>query len=375
LALNRLKQIGYTVLSLCLVGVISCEEDTSRPDPPPPPPALALELYRIGADPTHRLVDNEVYDIVVDGQGNVWFATDNGVDVADGVNPVVHYDDFNGIPNRKIRTIGYFNNKIFVGTWGGGVAIFRDPDWEALPILDEDNNQPGVAAGKVADLAQDALNTTMIWCGTVGGLTRYEDNDARPMRQRFTPFTNLLEDNPNEDDPETLTKWRNISSVLSRVDPVRGREVWVSRVVDGIVVLRPSLGQRRFTFRTTTSAIPSNNVNKVVWDPTAGVFRSAHPASGIASVDVGKALWTNTTRVDGLESDLALSLGVRSNGDIWVGTQTGVSKITAAGEITNYTAGSGLPDARVRTVYVDPMDRVWLGFVGAGAGLVEETIP
>ena len=69
-------------------------------------------------------------------------------------------------------------------------------------------------------------------------------------------------------------------------------------------------------------------------------------------------------------SDLASSVASRTNGDIWLGSQSGVSRLSVTRKVTNFTRGSGLPDERIRSVYIDPQERVWLAFVGAGAGRV-----
>lgn len=364
-----MKRIGYAVLVLGMVASAqSCEDSATRPDPPDPPPQLKLEIFEETADPTPRtLPDNDVYDIKVGPSGNLWIATDQGVARIDAnrASNAVYYDDFNGIPNRKTRSLLVFRSNVYVGTWGGGVAIFNGTDWDPLPIRTGSANN-GVIDGQITCMAPDVVNPMFMWIGTVAGMTRYEDNTSKPMNNRFTQFSNRLDDRPNN----LLPQWRDITSMFVRQDPVRGKELWVSRRTDGIIVVRFP-GETRY--RPGNSAIPSALCNGVVYDAVSDKFWSVFSDKGIASIDIPNSLWRNYTREDGLENDLGSSIAVRSNGDMWIGTQGGVSLRKADGTIVNFVKGSGLPDARVRKVYVHAATgNVYLGFVEGGAALIQD---
>jgi ligand-binding sensor domain-containing protein len=62
-------------------------------------------------------------------------------------------------------------------------------------------------------------------------------------------------------------------------------------------------------------------------------------------------------------------LAVDQNGTVWVGTQKGVCRKSGSSFIS-YINGSGIPEERVRKVYIDGQNRVWLGFIGGGAARV-----
>lgn len=362
--MDSFKQIGYAALVLvAIAGAPGCEESATKPDAPAAPPQLNLETFSTTSGNTRRLGDDDVFDIVVGGAGNVWIATDQGVTRIgpQRMIPAVTYDDFQGIPNRKTRVLINFRNKIFVGTWGGGVAVFNGTTWDPLPVFGTTN---GVIDGQITAMAPDVVNPTYMWIGTVAGLSRYEDNTSKPMVDRFSQYSSRLDDTTTN----RLPKWRDVTSLFVRNDPIRGKELWVSRRTDGIIAMRFP-GQT--IYRPTNSAIPSANCNQVIYDDVSGMFWSVFDTRGIASIDVPNSLWKNYTRVDGLNSDLGWSIAVRSNGDIWIGTQTGVTRRKADGTLTNFVAGSGLPEARVRKVYVNAAtDNVWLGFVEGGAARV-----
>jgi ligand-binding sensor domain-containing protein len=359
--LRLLKHFGYAAVALVIVGSVNgCEEDTTRPPAPPPPPPISLELYNTSQGETRRLINDDVYDIIVDGQNRVWIATDEGVSMMDGTNPAVFYDDFNKIPNRKCRALAEMNGRIFVGTWGGGGAYFDeavdDSLWTPIPVAGQGQNF-GLVDGQITSMASD-YNDLHVWFATVNGLSRYTDNPTLPMNQRFGNFSGRL------------AGQRLLTSIMVYSHPQKGREVWIAKQDAGLQVLRFNAGQADQVFRTSNSAIPSEHCADVDVDPLTNMPWSGYSDRGVAMTDVDNRLWTNLTRVDGYHSDLVSSVAVRSNGDVWTGTQTGVSRRKPDGTITNFLVGSGLPTSRVRTVYVDDNDNVWIGFISGGAARV-----
>ncbi|MFQ5512487.1 MAG: two-component regulator propeller domain-containing protein [Candidatus Krumholzibacteriia bacterium] len=357
-----MKRINYVALVMLLLWVSGCGE-TDRPPAPPPPPQIGIERFNAGSpNASFRLPDNEVFDILVDSQGRTWFSTEAGIAMRDGTQPIVNFDDFNGIPNRKCRGIAELNGKIWVGTWGGGVAWWDgNVTWTALPV-----GVTRVVDGQVFDLAAD---DSSLWIATVAGLSQYVDDDTRPMADRFHQHTDRLGGRAGDN---------VITSVAVNSDST---EVWVSKLPTvsdpggGITILEvpdpdPGLPGGEIQVRTDNTAIPDKRVSEVVLNPATGIIWASFPDAGLASVDPANSVWTHFTTVEGFFSDLAQSVALRSNGEVWVGTLKGVSRMTPAGTITNFIGGSGMPAERIRRVYVDGMDRVWLSFVGAGAGRV-----
>lgn len=129
----------------------------------------------------------------------------------------------------------------------------------------------------------------------------------------------------------------------------------------------------RFTYITeVTSAFPNPNVNDVYYDETNDLFYIAFSTKGLAVLDVPAARWTFMTTDQGLPSNLVYSI-VEIDGEIWVGTQNGLARQKSDGSFQGYDRGGGLPGDRVRRVYSDRPDRLWLGFVESGAAWVRPT--
>ena len=346
-------------MATTIVWAYGCDEDPERPPAPPPPPQLTLERYTSGSAAAFRLPDDDVYDIFVDSQNRLWMSTQSGIFMKDLNNPSVRdtFDDFDGIPNRQCRGITELNGTIFVGTWGGGVAYYDGTlPWVALPVGDG-----RVVSGRVFELAAD---DSSVWIGTVAGLTQYIHDLNRAEPQRYIARNAWL----GGDDAQ-----RRIQSVVVQ-NTSRGPEIWCGEGL-GITVLRVGTVNDTVSvfYRSGNSGIPGNPVNEIAYDPGRDLFWSAYETVGFASVDVDAAAWTHLTTVSGLGSDLGSSVAVRwPKGDIWFGTQAGLTKRCNTGKMVVYPRGSGLPDERVRKVYIDAQQRVWVSFTGSGAARITD---
>ena len=79
------------------------------------------------------------------------------------------------------------------------------------------------------------------------------------------------------------------------------------------------------------------------------------------------------TKNDGLPSNMILDLDVDSNGNLWIATANGLSKLSESG-FNNYSRRDGLPSKLVTSVHVDDKDdsRVWIGSERSGLTRFDE---
>ena len=152
-----------------------------------------------------ELINEWVYGIAVDSKGVIWFGTEGGVSRFDGSNWTSwnHEDGMGGDnpdalafsrntglgtrsrhdlgimasgkptynPNYVFSVLADQQDAIWAGTWGGGVARFKDGKWSNLMEKD------GLAGNIVYSLAQD--NKGVYWFGTNRGLSRYDGSEWR----------------------------------------------------------------------------------------------------------------------------------------------------------------------------------------------------
>lgn len=105
-------------------------------------------------------------DLLEDRQGRLWMATESsGVYCLNGTNLTAYSTD-HGLPSRYIRCVTEDENgEIWAGDWRGGIARFRDPDWE--PVREPSGFQDSVRSLVALDGA--------LWIGTdAGGLLRFK---------------------------------------------------------------------------------------------------------------------------------------------------------------------------------------------------------
>jgi len=341
------------VIAAAVSGVLSvgCEEVTPPPKPTPPPPA-GFELYSLAGDDQHRLKSNDVYHVFVDSSDRIWFSTDQGVSMRDGNADMVNFDDFDGIPNRFCRSIGELNGRIYVGTWGGGAAVYDDTTWTPLPV--DFSGDAGLVDLRVQSVISDG---TSMWFGTINGLSRYLDGPGLTDDQRWSNHTNKMGSS------------RVISQLTFQAGTTRGDELWVSTKDGGITVIRNG-GTSWTRYTAGTTGLRENDVTGTAYSPTNDVFWVSAATTGASTVDVDAATWSYLSTTDGLASNLAMGVAVRDmNGteEMWLATQTGLSLVQPT-KIVNYLKGSNLPSERLRCVTADKNGQIWACFIEEGVG-------
>jgi ligand-binding sensor domain-containing protein len=366
--LKILRHFGRVVFVLTAVLVWGCEDETTVA-PPPPVPQISLQMIT-------GMSSDDAYDVFVDSHNRLWVSTEGGVyqfkspegpfNVAD-TSKVRWFTDRDGLPNLRCRGVNEFNGEVYVATWGGGLGVYGGvTPWLTIPPVND------LLAGRVFELAPD---DTSMWLATVEGVVQYVDNGAASIEDRLIPRTGAFGSG-------------KFSSIVV-LTGVGGRpdsgQVWVSEETGDFFGI-PIPGGIRFLglpgpwsqyFEPGTSAIPSSNCAEVAYDPVADLVWSAHPANGVATVDLLAKTWRTYTVGSGLVSNLAVSVAINHLGlkwpvgTVWVATQEGLTRIEPDRKtMVNYASGSGLPTIRVRKVVVDRNDDVWLCFVDGGVGKV-----
>jgi len=156
-----------------------------------------------------ELINEWVYGIAIDSRGRVWFGTEGGVSMYDGKAwKSWTHDDGLGAPNsarlpastntglgtrsrHDLATMvegspSYNKNYVFsmhvdpqdrvwAGTWGGGVSRYDGKGWSNLTSAD------GLAGNIVYAIAQD--RTGAMWFGTDRGVSRYDGKQWQTLRR------------------------------------------------------------------------------------------------------------------------------------------------------------------------------------------------
>lgn len=129
-----------------------------------------------------ELVNEWVYGVSVDAKGQVWFATEGGVSMFDGA-AWKAWTQAEGVGAPRSERGNYVlavhaakDGTVWAGTWGGGVARFRDGRWSTFSAKE------GLAGDIVYAIAQEADGA--LWFGTDAGLSWYDGTTFRNLGPR-----------------------------------------------------------------------------------------------------------------------------------------------------------------------------------------------
>jgi ligand-binding sensor domain-containing protein len=192
---------------------------------------------------------------------------------------------------------------------------------------------PGSRIQAVFADREDAL-----WIGTNAGLVRWVNGTV----DRF-PVTDPLA----------------TGSILTLMEDREGN-LWVGTETGGLDILR----DQRFHTLDTRAGLSSDRITTVVED-SSGTLWAGTREDGLNALrreesNDGWRVDRSLTVKNGLASNVILSLAAAPNGDLWVGTPDGLSRIRG-NTMDTFTSADGLPDDFVRSLLIDPDGSLWIG--------------
>ncbi len=338
-----------------------------------------------GAKFTHFQVGNRnVKDMLIDGD-HVWVGTSGGV-----VRYELKTNDYRlyNVRNGSLLANGVFhvgrlsNNRISVGTYGGGWSIYdantekwktyNIPDGLADPFvydllelkngdvwvatwsganrirggtLDDrtkwdtftvENTQGGLPNDWVYGLAEGKNGE--VWIATEGGLARFKDDKWDHWTHESglgAPYEQVKEINQYMNDPAKTSSHharQKEEQGLSKVTTAYNPNYIISLEVDD---------------------------NGVVWCGTWG--------GGLASFDGEK--WVNYTTTEGLPSNFIFMLRKDDKGTVWIGTSKGLARREGNG-FKVLTMADGLFAENVFSLAVEKNGTLWVGSFGGVAKIM-----
>jgi signal transduction histidine kinase/ligand-binding sensor domain-containing protein len=214
-----------------------------------------------------------------------------------------------------------------------------------------------------------------IWIGTAGGLTRFENGYFKTFTAEQGLSRNVIQTLCARADGSVLVgtsagmqslrndqfssfelpHYVNVANITA-IAETEDRGLWFG-TLDGLVRVVGS-GSAPLTL--------SNNRVSALRVDRADTLWVATP-SGVVRV-VNGAPETLTT-VDGLTSNLILSIYEDREGSIWIGTEAGGLNLLKSKKFNTYTTRDGLPNDLVKAIYQDTQGGIWIGSNGGGLTL------
>ncbi|MCC7262556.1 MAG: T9SS type A sorting domain-containing protein [Candidatus Latescibacteria bacterium] len=313
---------------------------------------------------------NQFYEMKLLDSGELWvssvpndFSDPHGLYQFDGTHWQIH-DRSQGLPSNTLVSLETDTaDRLWVGTWGQGVVI-RDSTgtWQRLnqtnSILKGVPNDPNFVA--ISDISRDS--TGLMWLANVQiGLV---------VMDNFPPTRSQLFENP----ALSLALKHDIGQVVIAPAGIK----WISTETDGLILFDdggtpfdPADDSSLLINQVYDQRLTSDRVNALLLDRSGRLWVATN--SGLNAVRGTYSRASRTFRVEswrtyaaetGLPSSEINTIEQDDLGNIWVGTEGGLTRISSQGEVefTFTKSNSLLIDNRVKSLLFDPEKReLWIG--------------
>ncbi len=350
----------------------------------------------------HGLSSSAIYSILQDRSGFLWVGTRDGLNKYDGYSFTVYKhdptDSTSLSSNVVVTMLEDHEGILWIGTEGGGLQIYNRDKNNFSPIVDT-HGAPGSLAGTIISALYEDRSGTL-WVGAEG-LHAYNRTSKKFTRYRHDPgFDGSISDNEItailEDKSGTL--WIGTNNGLNIFEKKAGRftrfmhdpknihsisdnrigslcegdsgSVWIRTYGGGLNNLNRTSGE--FTCYRHDPGNPASLGNDKVSalcrtsDGTLWVGTYERGGLNILNQDQHKAP-TFDRYTKGIDSETALSENrIRSlyedrSGNVWIGTDNGLDKVSRTKRFTTY-----LPGKTIRSMYIDRRGFLWIGTMGNG---------
>jgi len=302
-----------------------------------------------GSDGLHR---NAVTGIAIDGEGNVWFATEDpgeskytlyglpAVSKFDGQSWTTYgtmrqaveaeYDVIHTAVNENDLWLVDREGTVWIIS-SQGVQAFDGVEWTVYEPPDTLVEQEATALSM--DTSGRVWIASRFAYGQTGGVSVFDGQEWRQYRIEDGLVSPFVSDIAGDEEGNV---WFATDYGVSRFDG----EGW--------------------TTYGTADGLPSDIVHRVAVDPQGRVWVVA---DGGASVFAGES-WRTFGTADGLSNDLVHAITFDSMGKTWFGGWGGAIDSFDGEGWTSYVTEDKLPDYSVSAITVDAQGRVWLGTSG-----------
>lgn len=294
--------------------------------------------YFLLYDESVGLINNMIWSIANDGQGNIYLGTNNGISVLENADNFVNDDD---IAVRNIDIDGITNVPVN--------AMFRDSEnslWFATAVGSlykktpkggfEKINIESVFKDIIFSIAED--NSGNIWIGTRAGVARINKNNKR--LRFFSDEDGLVPNNIRKIAKDSKGNlWFGGLGGIAKYDGEKFESIKVTEDDKSLVVL----------------SIAVDTVDNVWFGSYTG---------GLYKYD-GKTV-TNYNKEDGMTSETPYALAVDQENDIWIGTTFGIERFDQASQrFSHYSRSEGFLGVEVNpnAMTVDENFNIWFGTI------------
>jgi signal transduction histidine kinase/ligand-binding sensor domain-containing protein len=291
-----------------------------------------------------ELPGSRIQSVLADREGTLWIGTNEGL-VRWDQGKVERFPVTDPLATASVLALMEDReHNVWVGTETDGLQILRDQRFHVM------DTRAGLSSDSITTVVDDQRGT--LWVGTQeDGLNALQRNGNGAVKVETFSVQNGL-----------------ASDVILSLAAAPNGELWVG-TPDGLNRIR---GRNIATF-TSLDGLPDDFIRSLLVDTDGSLWIGTRHglthwanANGRSTASGRGAQMQTFTKADGLGSDLVGAMARDAEGDLWVATLSGLSRLHA-GKISNFTVANGLSSNVVTallprangTLLIGTQDRGW----------------
>lgn len=298
---------------------------------------LRKELFQlVTSDPAGKkgLPDPNVYSLCEDNEGNIWSGSYQGgiskYDRKTGQIKSYNYDPKrkNGISSRTVWSIYCDKQGILWLATDYGLNRFDQKRNSFKHYLHRTEDSTSLVSNAVMTVMGD-VSGRYIWVGTENGIDRFD-----PENEKFLHYRN----NSN-----TAKKRIGVISMYQE----KNGTLWYGTWGSGLVRLNPLTGERKVYRHNKLdyTSVSHNVIMSICPDPLGrdNILWVGTSGGGLNMLDKTTGRFTRYVERDGLANNLIYGLVAGNNGELWISTNKGISRLDIKNSsFKNYDVFDGL---------------------------------
>lgn len=334
------------------VNVFDCELET-----------FSSFLHNAGDEGS--LISNEIRDILITSHGDVWIATDKGLDLYDRLHSrFIHFNQttVSGFPANGINALAEgANGDLYLGHLSGGFTIFSPESKRVRHFEHIPHDQNSLPSNIIHSIFTDT--DSKVWIGTDRGLSLFD-----PVREIFRNFC------------EIEGGHQSIKEGVFYVSRSGDGRVWVGTLsdlcyfdaADTDVILSGEKDVNQMFIQDLYWGISNPTVYCILEDSFKNIWIASN--GGGASFISANSSFFHTWRIDkipgvvnGLNDKEVLTICTDESGNIWMGTDGGGINVNKAGlNCEFYFMGAGVSNNAYYSSLRDSNNNLWFGSANTG---------
>jgi len=322
-------------------------------------------IYRNDPNDSNTISNNFIQDIVEDKKGNLWVATEGGINEYDlkhnrFTRYLHNYKDQNSLSgNSDDRLVLDGNGNLWIATERDGLDYFNIKNKRFTHYLHSGHNPNSISDNNLHTIFEDSNHN--LWIGTLGG-------GLDLLNTRTGAFTRFEHDNA---DPQTISS----NSVYSIFED-KNHHIWVGTQGVGLNLFDPV--KKKFTRfihdEKNTESIAANNVYSINEDDDGNLwFGTENGGLSILKKGTNKFYNYGHDEIDknSVNGNSIYTICRDRLGNMWLGAfSSGINLFKKSTRSFNYYTHNSSPNSLsnnfVLDLFEDAGHNIWVGTDGGG---------